>query len=713
MKKLLLITSIATSLALQSCNESNKKPSNNTSENPLLAETFGTPHEVPPFDKIKIEHYQPAIEKGIEIHKKEIDSISKIQEAPTFQNTIEALEQSGKLLKRTTTIFFNVLSANKVNGMQEIAEKVSPLLSSHDDDIYMNETLFKRVEEINTTKNNLGLNSEQVILLDNTYKKFIRSGAKLDNAQKDELRVINQKLSELTLKYGDNVMQATDDFKLKIEKKEEMSGLPESFLEAYKVKDGEGWELNLSNPCIMPFLQYADNRDLRKQMWTAYKDRATSGKFNNNEIIKEIVELRRKKAILLGYPSHADYILEENMAKNPAGVKKLLDQLWEPALNMAKTEMADIKKAMEADGIMDEVQPYDWRYYQEKIRKARYDFDEQLMKPYLSLEKVQEGIFMLCDTLYGLKFTKLEDMPKYHEDVVVYEVTENGTLVGVLYMDFFPRSGAKGGGAWMTSYRKQQMKDGKRVPPVISIVCNFTPPTSKEPSLLTFDEASTFFHEFGHALHGLLSNTQYTSLAGTSVPRDFVELPSQILENWAADPIMMKLYAKHYKTGEVIPQDLIDKMINASKFDKGFATVEYLAASLLDIEYHTTKEKIENVEDFEKNVMNKYGLISAIIPRYKSTYFTHIFSGGYSAGYYSYIWSEVLDSDAYQAFKETGDIFNKEKATSFRKNILEKGGTEDPMKLYKSFRGKEPSIEPLLIKRGLKKDNEKVKSQNL
>jgi len=705
------MSTIATGLALGSCNNADKNSNTGSSNsNPLLIETFQTPFEVPPFEQIKNEHYLPAFEKGMELQKKEIDSIAAITAEPTFQNTVEAMEMTGSLLKRTANIFFNITSAHKAEGMQEIAEKISPILSSHSDDIYMNEQLFKRIEAVYAQKDNLGLNPEQKMLLDNTYKAFVRSGAKLDADKKNTLREINKKLSELTIKYEDNVLNATKSFKLKVDKKEDLSGLPEDFLAAYQSENGQSWEFGLSNPSIMPFLQYADNRELRKQMWEAYQTRANGGQYDNNQIISSIVELRRQKAQLLGYTSHAAYVLEETMSKTPDGALKLLNQLWAPALEMAKNEAADIKKAMEADGINEDVQPYDWRYYQEKIRKARYSFDEQETKPYLSLEKVQEGIFKLCDTLFGLTFKKLENVPVYHKDVVVYEVLDQGQHLGVLYMDFFPREGYKSGGAWMTSYRDQQTINGERKAPVISIVCNFTPPTKDGPSLLTFDEASTFFHEFGHALHGLLSNTQYQSLAGTSVPRDFVELPSQILENWAADPQMLKMYALHYKTNEPIPDAIIEKMKAASKFDKGFATVEYLAASFLDLAYHTTNEKIENPADFEKKTMDKYGLISAIIPRYRSTYFTHVFSGGYSAGYYSYIWSEVLDSDAYEAFKETGDIFNKEKAMSFRKNILEKGGTEDPMVMYKNFRGKEPSIDPLLIKRGLKEDKKTLKA---
>ena len=452
----------------------------------------------------------------------------------------------------------------------------------------------------------------------------------------------------------------------------------------------------------MPFLQYADNRELRKEIWTAYQNRGRNNNaYNNNDNVIKLANLRAEKAKLLGYDSHAAFVLEECMAKNPENVYKLLDQLWKPALAKAKAEEADIKKMMNAEGIAGDVQPYDWRYYTEKIRKQRFDLDEQAIKPYFSLENVRNGIFKVTENLYGLKYRQLTDVPKYHEDVTVWEVTENnGQLVGILYMDMHPRA-SKRGGAWMTSYRKQQMIKGQRKAPVISIVCNFSKPTADAPALLTFDETTTFFHEFGHALHGLLSNVNYESLAGTSVFTDFVELPSQIMENWAAEPEVLKMYAKHYKTGEVIPDALIQKLQESATFDQGFATVEYLAASYLDLAYHTQYDPInDNTTAFEDKAMNKIGLPNSIIPRYRSTYFTHIYSGGYSAGYYSYIWSGVLDTDAFDAFKSKS-LFDPNTAESFRVNILERGGTADPMQLYKNFRGSEPSIKPLLRKRGL------------
>lgn len=693
-------------MSMMACGDGGSQPGAKVDDanNPLLEEKFGTPFEVPPFDKIKDEHFVPAINKGIELAKNEINAIIESTDTPTFENTVVALEKAGRILGRTATIFYNLNSANSSESMQEIAKEIAPMLSAHSDDIYLNEKLFAKVKEVHDKRESLELNPEQIMLVEKQYKAFVRSGANLDAEKKERLREINKKLSVLTLKFGENGVNEVNQYKLVIKNKEDLSGLPDNLIEAAKSKDEKDtWVFTLSNPSLMPFLQYADNRALRKEIWEAYQAKGSKDEFDNSANIIEITDLRQEKATLLGYASHAHYVLEENMAKTPAKVYELLDQLWKPAVAKAKEEEANIKKMMEADGIQDAVQPYDWRYYTEKIRKKDFDLDEQAIKPYFSLEAVQAGIFDLCKTLFGLEFKQLTNLPKYHEDVTTWEVTEaDGTHVGILYMDFHPRNFKKPG-AWMTSYRKQETVDGERKAPVISIVCNFTPPTGNDPALLTFDEATTFFHEFGHALHGLLSNVEYYSLSGTSVARDFVELPSQILENWAADPLMMVKYAKHYKTGEPIPDSLIQKLENAGTFDQGFATVEYLAASYLDLDYHSGKEKVTDVAAFEKKSMDKIGLSSAIIPRYKSGYFNHIFAGGYSAGYYSYIWSGVLDTDAYDAFKSTGDIFNKEKAKSFRENILEKGGTVEPMELYKRFRGKEPSIQPLLRKRGLDK----------
>lgn len=681
---------------------------NKQNMNPFF-QPYSTPYEVPPFDKIKNEHFKPAILEGIKRHEAEINAIANNTAAPTFENTILAMENAGELLANVNIVFSNLNGANTNEEMQKIAKEVSPNLAAHSDNIYLNEKLFARVKAIWDKKESLGLNPEQAKILENLHKAFVRSGANLATADKEKLRKINAELSMTSLKYGQNILAETNKYELVITDKKDLAGLPQELINTAaddaKAKGKEGkWVFTLSNSSVMPFLQYSSNRKLREEIWNAYQTRGNhDDALDNKENAVKLANLRGEKARLLGYKSHAAYVLEESMAKNPENVAKLLNDLWKPALAIAKTEASDIQKMMDKDGVKDKVKPYDWRYYTEKIRKQRFDLDEQELKPYFSLDNTRNGIFQVTEKLYGLKFKQLNDVPKYHDEVTVWEVTEaDGTHVGILYMDFFPRA-SKRGGAWMTSYRSQKTVDGQRKAPVISIVCNFTKTTGDTPALLTFDEVTTFFHEFGHALHGLLSNVTYKSLAGTSVPRDFVELPSQIMENWAAEPEVLKMYAKHYKTGEVIPDALIQKLQKSGTFDQGFATVEYLAASFLDMDYHTQTAAIQlDANSFEKNSMKKIGLIDAIIPRYRSTYFSHIFSGGYSSGYYSYIWSGVLDTDAFEAFKTT-NLFNPEKAKLFRKNVLEKGGTEDPMVLYKRFRGAEPSVEPLLRKRGLDK----------
>jgi peptidyl-dipeptidase Dcp len=686
----------------------------NTTMNPFF-QAYDTPYNVPPFDKIKNEHFKPAILEGIKKHEEEINAIANASSVPTFDNTILAMENAGELLSNVNVVFSNFNSANTNKEIQNIAKETAPNLSAHRDNIYLNEKLFARVKTLWDKKETLGLNLEQAKILDNSYKDFVRSGANLSDSNKEILRKINGELSLTSLKYGQNILAETNKYELVIESKKDLAGLPQGLIDAAaadaKAKGKEGkWVFTLSNSSVMPFLQYSSNRELRKQIWNAYQTRGNhDDELDNKKNAVELANLRGQKARLLGYKSHANYVLEESMAKTPENVNKLLNDLWKPAIEIAKTEASDIQKMMVKDGIKGAVQPYDWRYYTEKIRKERFDLDEEELKPYFSLENVRKGVFQVTGKLYGIQFKELNNVPKYHPDASVWEVTEaNGTLVGIIYMDFFPRD-SKRGGAWMTSYRTQKTVDGKRLAPVISIVCNFTKPSGDTPALLTFDEVSTFFHEFGHALHGLLSNVTYKSLAGTSVPRDFVELPSQIMENWAAEPEVLKMYAKHYKTGEVIPEALVNKLKKAGTFDQGFATTEYLAASLLDLAYHSqTKDITTDANSFEKTAMTKIGLFESIIPRYRSTYFSHIFAGGYSSGYYSYIWSGVLDTDAFEVFKTT-TLFNPEKAKSFRENVLEKGGTEDPMVLYKRFRGGEPSIEPLLRKRGLDKKEEPLK----
>ncbi|WP_312696454.1 M3 family metallopeptidase [Sphingobacterium mizutaii] len=691
---------------LVGCNNETKKEEAVDLKNPLLAK-YETNFEVPPFDLIKDEHFRPAFKEALKVHEAEIDSILKIDEPATFANTILALENAGQLLNRVSTVFYNLNSANTNDTIQAIAKDLAPVMSAHRDEINLNPDLFKRVKTVYDQRANAGLDAEDQKLLEETYKGFVRSGANLKDEDKEKLKKINAELSVLSTQYGQNLLAETNAFEMVVDKEEDLAGLPKELKAAAaaeaKTKGKEGkWVFTLQNPSVMPFLQYADNRELRKKIWDAYQLRGNNNNdFDTKEILVKIANLRLDKAKLLGYSSHAAYILEESMAENPANVNALLNKIWTPALAKAKTEAADIQKEIDAAKDTFNVAPYDWKYYQEKIRQKRYALNEEEIKPYFSLTDVREGAFATANKLWGISFVALNNVPVYHPEVEVYEVRDkDGSHLGLLYADFFPRA-SKRSGAWMTSYRSQGRENGKRVAPVISIVCNFTKPVGDSPALLTFDEATTLFHEFGHALHGLFSNVKYKSLAGTSVPRDFVELPSQIMENWAADPEVLKTYAKHFQTKEAIPDALIEKMQKAGTFDQGFATVEYLAASMLDMNYHSATAPIKaKANEFEKSAMDKIGLIDAIIPRYRSSYFQHIFSGGYSAGYYSYIWSEVLDSDAFAAFKEKG-LYDQNTAASFRSNILERGGTGNPAEMYRKFRGADPDPIHLMKKRGL------------
>lgn len=679
-------------------------------QNPFF-KAYTTPFGVPPFADIKAEHFEPAFAEGMKQQAAEIAAITAQKSKPTFANTIVALENSGDLLDRVGTVFFNYNSANTNETLQKIAQILSPKISKHRDDIQLNKVLFERVKAVYDQRAQLKLTEEQIKLLEKTYKGFVRSGAALAADKQERLRKINEEVSLLTLKFGQNLLAENNNYTLIVDKKEDLSGLPSSLIAAAaddaKKRKMEGkWVFTLQNPSIMPFLQYADNRSLREQIFKAYLERGNhNDAFDNKTIMSKIVALRAEKAALLGYENHAAYVLEESMAKTPAKVQELLNQLWTATVPVTQQEAAELQALMDKEGKNEKLESWDWRYYAEKLRKQKYDLDEEELRPYFSLDNVRQGIFTLCKKLYGLSFEPRTDIPVYHEEATAYEVKEaNGQHVGVMYMDFHPRA-SKRGGAWMTSYREQKMENGKRVAPVVSIVCNFSRPAGNAPALLSLDETRTFFHEFGHALHGLLSNVNYGSLAGTSVPRDFVELPSQIMENWSTEPEMLKLYAKHYQTGEVIPDALIEKMKKSSLFNQGFATSEYLAASLLDMSYHTLKpgQTPTDVLAFEKASMDKIGLISQIPPRYRTTYFQHIFAGGYSAGYYSYIWSAVLDADAFEVFKEKG-LFDQNSAQSFRKNVLERGGTDEPMTLYRKFRGAEPDIKPLLRRRGLLKE---------
>ena len=677
------------------------------SKNPLLQE-FDTPFQTPRFSKIKVKHYLPAFKEAIKVHNEEIKAIAENKEEPTFKNTLVALDNSGHLLDKVEGVFYNLLSANTNDEMQKVAEQVSPLLSKHSDDILMNMTLFNRVKAVYDKQKDLNLSVEDKKLLEETYKQFVRGGANLNEEQKQRLREINEKLSMLSLKFGNNVLKENNKFELVIDKKKDLAGLPESVVNAAAsaAKDRgyeDKWLFTLDKPSLIPFLQYSDKRDLRKKMFLGYINMGNhNDEFDNKEIIKEIVNLRLEKANLLGYTTHADYVLEENMAKKPVNVYNLLKKIWKPALNKAKQERDMLQKMADKEGANIKLEPWDWWYYAEKLKKAKYDIDESAVKPYFQLENVRKTAFEVAHKLYGITFEERKDIPVYNDDVKVFEVKDSdGSHIGILFTDYFFRK-SKRGGAWMDAYRKQYRINGKNISPVICNVCNFAKPTKDVPSLLSYEDVQTLFHEFGHALHGLLSNCTYRSLSGTSVPRDFVELPSQIMENWAREPVVMKQYAKHYKTGKTIPDALIKKLKKAGTFNQGFATTEYLAASFLDMDWHTiTKPVTMGVNEFEKESMDRIGLIPEIVVRYRSTYFRHIFSGGYSSGYYSYVWAEVLDADAFEAFKEHG-LFDKVTAKKFRNNVLSKGGTDDPMVLYRRFRGADPDINALLERRGLK-----------
>ena len=675
--------------------------------NPFFTE-YTTPFGVPPFDKIEVAHYKPAFEKGMEEQKKEIDAIVNNPEEPTFENTIVALDRSGELLTKVMYAFSGQSSVNTTDEIQALEQELYPVLSAHSDDISLNPALFTRVKVVYDKQASMNLNKEQKKLLEETYKGFVRGGANLDADKQARLRELNEKISVLELTFGQNVLKETNAFKLVVDNKEDLAGLPESLIaaaaETAAADSMEGkWIFTLHNPSVMPFLQYADNRALREKIFKAYINRGNNGNGNDNKnVVKELVAARLDKAKLLGYEDFAAFVLDENMAKNEKNVYNLLDQIWTPALKKAKEELADINAEIKKEGGNFEAEGWDWRYYADKARQAKFNMDENEVRPYLELNHVREGAFYVANKLYGITFTEIKDIPKPDPDAFAFECKDkDGSSLGVLYMDFYTRPG-KGGGAWCGGYRDQSYKDGKKVLPVVTTVFNFSKPAAGQPALLSADEAETVFHEFGHALHGLFADVHYTGVAG--VPRDFVELPSQVMEHWVFEPEVLKVYAKHYQTGEVIPQELVDKIVKSSKYGQGFATVEYLAASLLDMDYHSLKEQLPgmDIEAFEAEAMNKRGLIRQIPPRYRTTYFGHTMEGGYTAGYYSYIWAEVLDADAFEAYKETGDIFNPEVASKFRKYVLTPGGIDDAMDMYKNFRGKEPGIEPLLKNRGLK-----------
>ncbi len=679
------------------------------STNPFFGE-FDTPFQVPPFDQIQLEHYGEAFEAGMKAHNQEINAIAVTRDRPTFENTIEALEHSGAMLSRVSNVFFSMNSSMTNEDMQAIAKDVAPRLSAHYDAINLNEHLFAKVQAVYEDMANLGLTPEQNKLLDEYYKGFVRGGAKLEKAQKERFKEINERLSVLSLQFGENILKETNKFELVIDNEVDLAGLPDNAIagaaEAAAERDHAGkWVFTLHKPSMIPFIQYSEKRDLREKIYAAYTERGNhNDELDNKKIVSEMVALRAERAQLLGFETHAAYVLDDNMAKTPDNVYKLLHELWTPALERATMELGEMQAIIDAEGGGFKLQSWDWWYYAEKLKKLKYDLDEEMIRPYFKMENVRAGAFAVAARLYGLQIVQRTDLPKYHEDVEVFEVKDaDGTHIAILYADYFPRA-SKRGGAWMGEFMQQSIVGGKNMRPVVYNVGNFTKPTGDQPSLLSFDEVNTLFHEFGHGLHGMLSQCNYETLSGTNVSRDFVELQSQIMENWASDPTVLKMYAVHYETGEPMPDELIEKIRKARHFNQGFATTEYLAASFLDLDWHTvtTTEPIGDVLLFETESLDKIGLIPEIISRYRSPYFRHIFAGGYSAGYYSYVWAEVLDADAFQAFKETGDVFDQKTAGLFRKNILERGGTDDPMKLYLQFRGQEPSIEPLLERRGLK-----------
>lgn len=674
--------------------------------NPLLQE-FSTPYETAPFSKIKNEHFKPAFEKAIELAKAEIAAITNNSEAPNFKNTTEALENSGKTLDRISSIFFNLNSAETNDAIQKIAQEVSPLLSQFSNDIRLNETLFERVKSVYDSKSNLNLNDEETMLLEKQYKGFSRNGANLKGKDREVLREIDMKLSKLSLQFGENSLAETNAFELHITDRNQLKGLPEGALEAAKQtaqqKEKEGWLFTLDYPSYIPFMTYLDNRGLRKDMAIAFGKKAFQGnEFDNQEIVKEIVALRQQRAQLLGYDTHAHYVLEERMAETPETVLNFSHELLNKAKPAAEKEFKELSEFAKKDGIND-LQKWDGAYYSEKLKKELFDFDEEAIKPYFKLENVLNGAFTVANKLFGLQFEEVFDIDKYHEDVTTYKVTdENNEYVAIFYADFFPREG-KRNGAWMTSYKGQSIKNGINSRPHISNVCNFTKPTETKPSLLTFNEVTTLFHEFGHGLHGMLANTTYSSLSGTSVSWDFVELPSQIFENWCYEEDVLKIFAKHYETGEIIPMQLINKIKDAATFLEGMQTLRQLSFGLLDMSWHSQTNIDVNsitVKEFEQASFSETQLYPDVQENCMSTSFSHIFQGGYSAGYYSYKWAEVLDADAFEYFKQEG-IFNKEIGSKFKNTVLSQGGTQKPMNLYVAFRGKKPNSDALLKRAGL------------
>ena len=681
-------------------------------ENPFY-KNYKTQFEIPPFSEIEEKHFMPAYFKGMEEHNNEIEQIIQNTEKPSFENVIIAMERSGELLDKVNAVFFNLSGSATNKKLQEIEKEISPKLSQHYDSISLNPYIFKKVSLLWEDVDNLNLSKEERKILEETYKRFIRSGALLEGLDKDRYADINQEISKLSVQFSQNLLAETNNFEI-ILSRDDLKGLPEDIVNLAKEeadnkfkktsdkKYANKYIFTSHRSSMYPFLTYSERRDLREKLYTGYIMRGDNdNEYDNKNITSKIASLRVEKANILGFETHAHYVLDNTMAKTPEAVYELLNQLWEPALSRAKNELQELQKFVNEEGQNFKIASWDWWYYSEKVRKDKYNLDEEEIKNFFTLDNTIDGIFKTANKLFGLTFEEKFDIELYHPDARIWQVKDkNGSHLGLYIGDYYTRS-SKRGGAWMSTFKDQSNFDGRERPIVIN-VCNFPPPSKDKPSLLSFEHVTTLFHEFGHGLHGLLTNTHYRSLSGTSVSRDFVEFPSQVLEHWASEPELLKSYAKHYKTGEVISDELIDKMKNASKFNQGFANTEYLAATYLDMDWHSlVSTDIQDTNDFERKSLEKIGLIDEIVSRYRTTYFQHIFTSSYSAGYYSYIWAAVLDSDAFAAFKESGDIYNQDLANKYREYILEKGGTENPMELYQKFRGSNPNIGPLLEDRGL------------
>ena len=700
MKKVLL-SLLSAGVLLSSCTQPQ-------AENPLLAE-WTTPYGIPPFEQVQPEHYIPAFKTAMAAELAEIDAIVNNTEEPTFENTIEAYANTGELLSNVSAVFSSANGVKSSPELQAIAKELSPLQSAHRSAISLNDKLFQRIKAVYEKRNEMGLNAQQLRVVEEMYKGFERGGANLSAEKKEELKKVNAEIAALQLQFSQNALVETAAYTLVVEKEADLAGLTEDQIaeaaaRAKKAGQEGKWFFGLDNPSVMPFLANAENRELREQILTAYLNRCNNNNENDNkDIIKKLVELRLKRAQIMGAETAASYILEDRMAKTPEAVYELLDQIWKPALKAANAEAKDMQKIIAKEGSNIKLEAWDWRFYAQKAMKEKFNLSEAEMAPYFQIDNVREGVFYVANKLFGLTFKKLENVPLPHEEAEAFEVFDNdGTVTGIVFFDMFARPGQKRAGAWCGGFRGQSYKNGERILPLVTICGNFTRPVGDKPALLTTDEVTTYFHEFGHGLASLLKDVKYKGMGG--YPRDFVELPSQLNEHWAFEPEVLKVYAKHYQTGEVIPQELVEKMEKAGKYGQGFATVEYLAASYLDMDFHVLKEIPADldVEKFEAKVLGDRGLLTQIPSRYRSTYFSHTFSGGYTAGYYSYIWAEVLDADAYDAFCETGDIFNQEVANKYRTEILEVAGEKDAMDLYINFRGKQPGIDPLLKNRGLK-----------